>query len=295
MDTTPIMMWMDLTCKYSCSCHGVWMSCHVILFDCTLHVTRCIEHNIHVLNLPSHTTHLLQVADISIFGPFKSYLRQAEAVRQHNRAGVVQPQQVAALTRKAWEKSTQPANIIAGFKKAGIVPFDRTKIPEKIFKQGALHRHPDSVMSHLVPPPVPTLPSHDSDPLLLLSLSSSSSPPVVETVETILALPSPIPPPPRSKRKYSGINTRFAVMLTEQEVMNKLQQQQEEKEKKEQAAAEKKQRNMQKQQSTTSKSTPTPKKKKHKGIRLTDRLSNKENIPPTSTPDIMDPYDINTN
>src|SRR5689334_15591647 len=43
------------------------MSRHVTVSCCVSYHGRCVEKGIHVLNLPAHTTHLLQVADISVF------------------------------------------------------------------------------------------------------------------------------------------------------------------------------------------------------------------------------------
>ena len=171
------------------------MSCHHAQIYMS-YVPRCVEHNIHVLNLPAHTTHLLQVADISVFGPFKTYMRSAETARQHTTSAIIRTQDVAALTRKPWEKATSRHNITAGFKKAGIYPFDRTKITAQIYKAGVLHRQLDDDSSRFHPPPVPLHPVCDSDPSVAPTLSSSSDEKNIETVSSILAMPPPQPPPP---------------------------------------------------------------------------------------------------
>ena len=106
------------------------MSCHAP------HATRCVQHDIHVLNLPANLTHLLQVPDVSVFGPFKTMLAQTMAAREHEGHSVVQPHEIATVTRKAWEKAASDVNIIAGFKKTGIWPLDPSKITPSIPQRG---------------------------------------------------------------------------------------------------------------------------------------------------------------
>ena len=103
-------------------------------------ITRCIEHDIHVLNLPSNLTHILQVADVSVFGPFKTMLARSMVVRQHEGRSVVQPHEVASLTHTAWEQAASDANISSGFKKTGIWPIDPSVITQTVLDQGALFR-----------------------------------------------------------------------------------------------------------------------------------------------------------
>ena len=270
------------------------MSCHLITRVCMSHALRCIAHNIHVLNLPAHTTHLLQVADISVFGPFKTYMRSAEASRQHTTSAVIRTQDVAALTRLPWDKATSRHNITAGFKKAGIYPFDRTKITAQIYKSGVLHRQLDDDSSRFNPPPIPLYPVRDSDPSVALSVACSSEKKNIETVTSILALPHPIPPQPKSTRQPPAVPTRYAIMLTEPQIVNTLRDRQEKKEEKERATAERKRKREENKQQQPTKPPPRPRKKKSTGVRLADRLSNKENIPPTSSNDTPDPYAFDT-
>jgi len=39
-------------------------------------IEPCIQQNIHLLCLPAHTTHILQLLDISLFSPLGSYYKQ---------------------------------------------------------------------------------------------------------------------------------------------------------------------------------------------------------------------------
>ena len=257
------------------------------------YVCRCIAHRIHVLNLPAHTTHLLQVADISVFGPFKNYLRSAKALAQYQRNGSIKPQHIAALTKPAWERAITRANVITGFAKAGIVPYDRTKITDKIYKQGARLRQFTNDSSRFAVPPVPPLP-----PVVLDSSSSSpaplSSPPVVvEAVESILTRPDPLSLEPSTHRHHNGLNTTYAVMLSQETIITQLTERKEQKEQKQKDKDERKRKREEKKKQPPVNTQPQRKKHKSKGITLTHRLRNKENIPPKHTNIDIDPYALN--
>ena len=89
----------------TCHVFFVFMSYHIF------HVFRCILHNVHALNLPANLTHLLQVPDVSVFGPFKTMLAKSMAVRVHEGRSVVQPWEIASMTRKAWETACASPHI----------------------------------------------------------------------------------------------------------------------------------------------------------------------------------------
>lgn len=92
-----------------------------------------VDHGIHILCLPPHTSHFLQVADLSIFGPFKSAWNEvcADHKLQLWRSSSplawsgIKHGDIIPLLQRAWEKSITPDNVRAGFRKAGIRPFNR--------------------------------------------------------------------------------------------------------------------------------------------------------------------------
>lgn len=271
------------------------MSCRVMLSDHFLHVIRCVEHNIHVLNLPAHTTHLLQVADISVFGPFKKYISKSLATWRDKYGPYIAPRQYAAATRWAWEQATRRQNVIAGFEKAGLVPFNREKITAAIYKEGVRVRKLRDDSSHIPTTAPPRVVVH------VLDSSSSSSPPVSSppaAVEPITSILSPPPllctPPPASQRRV-GIPTTFSRVLTSEQSMNIIRERHEEKERKEKEKIDRKRKREEKKAEAAKKPKPKPRK----GVRLasTSRkpLSNITNTCTTSTGDIMDPYEFNTN
>ena len=185
MGTAHITQWKHLTCTFR---HVV--SCHVpsdvvfVMSSYAPHATRCIQHDIHVLNLPANLTHILQVPDVSVFGPFKTLLAKSMVVRQHEGQSVVQPWEVAA-----------DANILAGFKKAGIWHFDPSVITPTILSLGPLFRKQVEADKENFPLhiPQPTLAKLDHFPSS--STSSSSSRPILEPVRSILAPPVPFHTP----------------------------------------------------------------------------------------------------
>jgi hypothetical protein len=271
------------------------MSRHVMSCRDMSSCARCVTHNIHVLNLPANTTRLLQVADISVFGPFKTLMASARALHQHTHSKPIAPQHVAALTRVPWEKASSRANIIAGFEKAGIYPYDPTKIPRSVYKQGSAYRGADGTPSRFHAPPLPQHVPLSVDTSSSSALSTLASVAALPTVESILSPPPRAPTPPPSTRAPATVNTTYAVMMTEDTVRNTLREKQEKKEREEREKEERKRKREEKQQQAAAQPAPTPKKKKTTTLRLVPRLSNKENIPPTRHNSNTDPYDFSTN
>jgi hypothetical protein len=234
------------------------------------------------------------VADVSVFGPFKTRLKTAGAKHEHNGHSVIQPKEVASFTRKAWEESATPENIVSGFEKTGIFPFNRDRLDKRIFIQGVRHRGTPENPRIFCPPPLPTMLPSLLDPDPISSPSSSLPPTVLESVDSILHLPDPIPLPSKSTRKPSTIDTSYAVMLTAQEIRHQLKRKRDEKEKEEKERAEKRRKKEEKKQHASSKPTPKPKITKPKSIRLKSKISNKENIDPNTSHDDYDPYSHHT-
>ena len=83
------------------------------------------NEGIVVLCLPPHTTHVSQPLDVSFFRPLKVYWSDAcHKYMQDNPGHVVTKYQFSALFSQAWYKAIKPENVISGFKKAGICPFN---------------------------------------------------------------------------------------------------------------------------------------------------------------------------
>ena len=157
-------------------------------------IPHYVAHNVHLLNLPAPTTHLLQVADIAVFGPFKKHLTAALTVWQHEHDPRIGPTQMGAASRPACEKATRLANCIAGFEKAGIWPLNPNKITPEMDKEGVRLRGLSDDSSRYAPPPISPIRLE----CRLTSPPVSSCPGVLESVSSILSPPPriPCPPPP---------------------------------------------------------------------------------------------------
>ena len=77
--------------------------------------------------LPAHSSHILQPLDISVFGPFKKYLKEKIANEQRlQRKGKYENFHI--FVQKPFELAATSSNITAGFWKCGIYPFDSEKV-----------------------------------------------------------------------------------------------------------------------------------------------------------------------
>eukprot|EP00918_Siedleckia_nematoides_P082214 GHVU01180221.1.p1 GENE.GHVU01180221.1~~GHVU01180221.1.p1 ORF type:complete len:449 (+),score=62.28 GHVU01180221.1:105-1451(+) len=86
-------------------------------------------HCVHVVGLPSHTSHVLQPLDVSVFRTFKeAYNLEVKAVM--DRGEVMLKRNVAECLARAWGAATPFSNAVSGFKKTGIYPFNRRAIPD---------------------------------------------------------------------------------------------------------------------------------------------------------------------
>lgn len=99
------------------------------------------ENGIHLLCLPSHSSHILQPLDIGVFKSFKvHYPKACRKYLMNNPGRVITSEVIASLVCDTWAHSITPVNILGGFKKTGISPFnpsevdDRMLAPAKVFK-----------------------------------------------------------------------------------------------------------------------------------------------------------------
>ena len=82
--------------------------------------------------LPPHSTHVAQPLDISFFQPLKVYWSEAcHKFMQENPGRVVTKYSFSPLFAEAWYKAIRPGNLIVGFVKVGVCPFnpEAIKIP----------------------------------------------------------------------------------------------------------------------------------------------------------------------
>ena len=97
-------------------------------------------NNIHLLCLPSHTTHILQPLDVGVFKSFKSnFSKSCSNYLAKHPGRVVTPEILSSLVADAWMPSLTTLNIMSGFQKCGLFPLnpgavdDRCMAPSKAF------------------------------------------------------------------------------------------------------------------------------------------------------------------
>ena len=78
------------------------------------------ENNIHLLCLPPHTTHVLQLLDVGVFKSFKANFSKACTKYSKYPGRVVTVDKLASLVAEAWPLSLTTVNVLSGFKKCGI-------------------------------------------------------------------------------------------------------------------------------------------------------------------------------
>ena len=90
------------------------------------------ENDIHLLCLPSHTSHLLQPLDVGVFKSLKSFFSKAcKQFMASNPGCVVRSENLASLLAVAWPQSVTPVNIMSGFRKCGIHPLNPGVIDDR--------------------------------------------------------------------------------------------------------------------------------------------------------------------
>jgi hypothetical protein len=97
----------------------------------------CLENNIILCRLPSHTSHKTQPCDVSVFGPLKTAYR--DEVERRYRGGLtnVNKEHFTAIYSRARETGMTKKNILAGWAKAGLFPFNPSRVLRDIVKPDA--------------------------------------------------------------------------------------------------------------------------------------------------------------
>lgn len=186
---------------------------------------RAEQNHVHILRLPAHATHLCQPLDLAIMGPLHTYFNQAVGRWVILKLG---PLKAAGLVKclavrigphtAAWDAAFTPDNVRAGFRKAGIFPFDEHALDGK----GSDERAPEK---------------ENVDPLdMLMTAALEPADALLQSALAELA-PAPSQPPSRPAKQ--------ALLLTSSEHLAKKAAEQEKKEAEKQrkaAAAEERKR-----------------------------------------------------
>ncbi|KAF2883719.1 hypothetical protein ILUMI_22447 [Ignelater luminosus] len=101
------------------------------------------KFGVNILTLPPHCSHRIQPLDVSVFRPFKSYYNATVDSWMLRNPGIPMTiYQVAECVGEAHPKAFTPANIIAGFKRSGIYPLNRSVSSEADFLNASVTDRP---------------------------------------------------------------------------------------------------------------------------------------------------------
>jgi hypothetical protein len=100
----------------------------------------CLENNIIMCRLPSHTSHKLQPCGVSVFGPLKIAYR--DQVERLNRGGIdaIGKEHFTYLYSPAREKALTKRNIVVGWAATGLFPFNPARVLRNTPKPAAALR-----------------------------------------------------------------------------------------------------------------------------------------------------------
>ena len=190
-----------------------------------------VSKDIHILLLPSHCTHLLQVADVAIFRAFKQYWRNECSKRRSEkrvscgREDGIKRSDIIPLAVSAWNHACKPENVIGGFRATGIYPFN----PLAYKKTTSSHTQSTSLTGCpplLLSPSLPAAVIVDSPLLAGLMRSPALAEP---TVQMLAAGASP------KKKVKRTLNMSAGMLLTAPQVREEVKRRDDEKEAEEQA------------------------------------------------------------
>jgi hypothetical protein len=97
----------------------------------------CFENNIILCRLPSHTSHVLQPLDISVFSPLKTAYRSQVERLERGCVGTIGKEHFIPMYSPARAQAFTSRNIRAGWSKAGLFPFNPDKALSDIPKPAA--------------------------------------------------------------------------------------------------------------------------------------------------------------
>ena len=87
------------------------------------------EHDCIVLCLPPHTTHEAQPLDVGVFAPLKvHWTKVCHEFYQKNPDSVVTKFNFCRIFSKAWCNVVTPGNVMSGFQRAGVFPFNPSAV-----------------------------------------------------------------------------------------------------------------------------------------------------------------------
>ncbi|XP_063891128.1 uncharacterized protein LOC135116582 [Helicoverpa armigera] len=155
------------------------------------------ENNVVLLSFPPHCSHKLQPLDVGVYGPFKNYCAsQQDAWLRNNPGKTMSIHDIPSIVNKALPSALNPANIINGFKKTGIAPFNKDVFQDDDFLSAFVTDRP--ILGH-----------SDDTPIDEMTNSNIENIPHTTTLNTEVEI-SP-PPPPQSPTESAMAEREYSI------------------------------------------------------------------------------------
>ncbi|RXN28337.1 endochitinase A1-like protein [Labeo rohita] len=154
------------------------------------------ENGIIMLSFPPHCSHRLQPLDRSVYGPLKRHINSTcDAWMRNNPGKTMSIYDIPGIVAIAYPLAATPLNIQAGFRVAGIQPYNRNVFLETEFA-------PSYVTDRPIPDPALPGPSTNSALPGPCTISITSSPlPSTAITDSGLPTPEDIRPYPKAARR----------------------------------------------------------------------------------------------
>lgn len=95
-------------------------------------IAHCMENGIDLLIMPPHCSHLLQPLDVGVFSAFKrAHANETDAVSRHSSQRISRVEWMQMFIR-ARRKAITSANVLSGWRGAGLVPSDPKKVLDRL-------------------------------------------------------------------------------------------------------------------------------------------------------------------
>ena len=93
-------------------------------------IQHCKENNVHLMLLPSNTTHVLQPLDVGVYGPLKqAWKRILAEYKLATRASNFGKEEFPRLLYQLWDRSFKAEHLQGGFRETGLFPLNYGAIP----------------------------------------------------------------------------------------------------------------------------------------------------------------------
>lgn len=134
-------------------------------------IDKARENGVVLLTLTPHCSHKMQPLDVGVYQSFKAAYNKACDSWMFNNAGhTMTIYNISPLIHEAFYKSMTPANILSGFRKSGIHPFNPNIFTESDFLQASVTDRPFVPAQSSAHDPVPSTSNVNSKSQELSSL-----------------------------------------------------------------------------------------------------------------------------